>query len=104
MAIDPQELLNDQRIKDYLEQEAEFADAFAARIAQAHPGWDTRLINYSYETYFFGPFFSTIKDWRKTISPKIEDNQLLEDLEEASDDPTDPTYQEIRMPTSLYQW
>ncbi|KAG9045875.1 hypothetical protein FS837_005543 [Tulasnella sp. UAMH 9824] len=34
----------------------------------------------------------------------MEETPRQDDLEDASDDPTDSTYQEVRTPTSLYQW
>ena len=103
MEIDDQQLWDDQHIKDYLEQELEFANAFADKIIQKYHHWKSPPSQYTYTRCFLEIFFPILTDWKKIISPNPEENVLERD-QEVSDDSNDSAYQENCTPTSLYRW
>ncbi|KAG8904189.1 hypothetical protein FRC01_008835 [Tulasnella sp. 417] len=104
MTTSPTGLPDDQRIKDYLQLELEFANEFAAKIVQAKPDWQSYQKFWSPVRRFLGVFFAVITEWKKIVSPSPREEGLEEDPEAAIDDPTDSVYQENWTPTSLYRW
>ncbi|KAG8934233.1 hypothetical protein FRC01_004313 [Tulasnella sp. 417] len=103
MPTENQELWDGQHIKDYLKQEIEFCNAFAAKIVDRNPEWKSFRGGWTYMGRFLRVFFATVEDWTKMILPNPQEN-VLEADSEGIDDPTDSAYQEFCTPTSLYQW
>lgn len=60
MTTIPPGLWIDQRVKDYLKLELEFADEFAAKIVQAHNDWQSDENLFSPVRRLLGVFYGAI--------------------------------------------
>ncbi|KAG9042699.1 hypothetical protein FS837_010483 [Tulasnella sp. UAMH 9824] len=104
MSTHSQWLRIDQRVKDYLKLELEFAHEFAAKFVQAQNDWHSDENLFSPVRRLLGVFFAAIVEWKEIGSPGPPEKRPEDDYEGTIDDPTYSAYQENWTSISLYRW